>query len=568
VYGGVYGRLTADAAGRYLLGDSLNGLRVLGEQRIRNQSPAWYGTVNWHPIQDLTVTTGLRTTYEDRTTSAYRLIIDNGYAGVLNPTRSSFGVNLGGFDSIFVSAAGAGGYNAIGPDGQWHTYDYNKTFNPATDVNTYVVNNKIVEKSTWLKAGKPNTATSYATNDAFYTNGRKLGLGTDVSKAFTAPKVGTTNATKATMPTSDVIRVQVNTASLTTSQDGYKAALRQANAAAFKYFGKRSSTDPTTGVTTQAWDQLTAAQQRQIADAQNLRKAQIGVIYNSMTAQPFRELQLTSVISPMYKINEDLNAYVTWQRGESAGIAQIVNGVSMQAKPQTTNNYEIGLKSFLFNKTLTLNTDFFFMNIDQYQQAVQVVDSYTTELMNDGNLYYTSATLNAEQVQAWGFEFDGAYTGIPDTTLRFAGAYNDAWYEKFPNSPLAPEQDPNSPQYKDHPFQDLSGRTLPGASRFMFNVGGEYRHVLPYFETFEGHTALNYAFQTGYNADVTLSKYGWINGYGLLDFSAGIGLKNRLVDVTFLARNLLDTTPIASNAAAGVMQTTPRFLGVVISGQF
>jgi len=544
-YAGVYGRLTATPGGRYLLGDALNGLRTTGQQQIKNESPAVYGTANWHVTNDLTVTTGLRATYEDRTTTGWKQITNNGYGGILNPSVSTFGVKLGGFDSINVSAASAGGYNAIGPDGRWHTYNYDKNFNPKVDFNTYVVNNKIVSKEKWVKAGKPNDATSYATNDGFYTNGQKKGLGTDVS-----------NASKVEGE-SNIIRVVsgANGTAITTDKAHYDQALKAANRAAKKYFG----TDKT-------WDTLTPAQKRQIADAQNLRKAQIGTVYNTVTAEPFRKVQLTSLLSPQFKINEEMTAYGTWQHGEKAGIAQIVNGLSMQAKPEVTESFEIGLKSFFFDNALTINTDVFYMDISDYQQAIQVVDQYTTDLNNDGTLYYTTATLNAKKVKAWGVEVDGVYTGLPHTSLRFAAAYNDAWYADFKNSPLAPEQDPTSPQYKNNPYQDLSGKRLPGASLFSFNVGGEYRY--PVFDGYDAHTSLNYAFQTGYNADVTLSKYGWVNGYGLLDAAIGLGRKDRTIDISFLVRNLLDTQPLAQGSQTGTLQTAPRWYGVVLSGQF
>jgi iron complex outermembrane receptor protein len=554
VYGGAYGRLTADGAGRYLLSNSLDGLRTLGQMKIRNESPAWYGNANWHLTDALTLNTGVRTTYEDRTTAGFKVVTQDGYARLLNPSVSTFGVRLGGFDSIYNAAPTAGGYNAIGSDGQWHTYDYDKDFDPTQDFNTYVVNNKIVGKKAWIKAGRPASDTSYATNDAFYTNGRKLGFGTDISKASGTPGA------------SNITRVAVGTTGLTTDKAHFAAALKQANAAALKYFGKRTTTDPATGVTTQAWDQLSAAQKRQIADAQNLRKAQMGPVYNTVDADPFRKLQLTSVISPSYKFSEDLTAYATWQHGEKAGIAQIVNGLSRLAKPEITESYEIGLKSFFFDRTLTLNADVFFTDISDYQQAVQVLDTYTTELMNDGTNYYTAATLNADKVKAWGIEVDGAYTGIPNTALRFSGAYNDAWYASFRNSPLSPEIDPNTPEAKKYPFQDLSGKTLPGASKFTFNVGGEYRR--PVSDGYEAHADVNYSFQTGYNADVTLSKYGWVNGYGLTDLAVGLGRRDKSIDVAFLVRNLFDTRPIADMAANGVLQTAPRWYGVVVSGQF
>lgn len=112
----------------------------------------------------------------------------------------------------------------------------------------------------------------------------------------------------------------------------------------------------------------------------------------------------------------------------------------------------------------------------------------------------------------------------------------------------------------------MSGKTLPGASKFAFNVGGEYRH--PVFTGFEAHTALNYSFQTGYNNDLTLSKYGWVNGYGTADVAVGLGRKDKAFDVSFLVRNLFDTQPKAFGAANGILLTQPRWYGVVVSGQF
>jgi outer membrane receptor protein involved in Fe transport len=568
VYGGVYGRMMNDNQARYLLGDALNGLRTLGQLQIRNESPAWYGNANWHLTDNFTLNTGVRVTQEDRTTRGFKIITNDGYAGILNPSVSNFGVKMGGFDSVFVSAAGRGGYNALGPDGKWHTYDYNKNFDPTKDFNTYVVDNKIVSKAAWVKAGSPATANSYATNDNFYVNGAKQGLGTDVTNAFKFNKVGATNATQSvqTGRTSDLVRVEVNTAALTTDRAGFEKALKKADRAAAKYFNVTNTVDASGAITTHAWDKLTAQQQRHIADAQNLRKAQLGPVYGGVVAQPFRKTQLTSVISPIYKINEDITAYATWQHGEKAGISQIVNGVSRLGKPEITESYEIGLKTTLFDKTLILNSDVYYTDISDYQQQVSVLDSYTTALNNDGTLYYTNATLNAKNVKAWGIEVDAAYTGLPNTTLRASGAYTDAWYGSFKNSPLSPEQDPNDPINRKRPFQDLTGKTLPGASKFSFNIGGEYRY--PVLDGFDAHTALNYAFQTGYNNDLTLSKYGWVNGYGVADVAVGIGRKDKLFDISFLVRNLLDTQPKAFGISSGTLLTQPRWYGVVLSGQF
>ena len=51
------------------------------------------------------------------------------------------------------------------------------------------------------------------------------------------------------------------------------------------------------------------------------------------------------MISPLYKINENVSAYVSWQYGEKAGIAQFTNGVSNLAKAEKSSAYESGIKA-------------------------------------------------------------------------------------------------------------------------------------------------------------------------------------------------------------------------------
>src|SRR5690606_8982571 len=104
-------------------------------------------------------------------------------------------------------------------------------------------------------------------------------------------------------------------------------------------------------------------------------------------------------------------------------------------------------------------------------QAVQVLDEYTTNARNDGNQYYTSTTGNAAKVQVKGVEFDGVYGGIPNTTLRFSGAYNRAVYKDFENSPQPAE----GTYAGAPPYVDVTGETIAGAPKWSFNVGADYR---------------------------------------------------------------------------------------------
>ena len=141
-----------------------------------------------------------------------------------------------------------------------------------------------------------------------------------------------------------------------------------ADATALEYFG----------VATYAG--LTAAQQKQVAAAQAIRKANLGVLFGNTAARPYRANQPAFVLSPSYKLSPNVTTYLTYQHGEKAGIAQLVNGISHLVAPEKTNAFEWGVKSALLDKTLILNVDIFNMQISNYQQSVRVVDQYTTAL--------------------------------------------------------------------------------------------------------------------------------------------------------------------------------------------
>jgi outer membrane receptor protein involved in Fe transport len=107
-----YTSLDADGNGRYLLQNSLSGLSMAwnspaGQQKIVNESEAVFGQANWHFTDDLTLTTGLRFTHENRNNLASTFVRDNGNGAELNPSTVN-NVQFGGFDSVAESGANQG----------------------------------------------------------------------------------------------------------------------------------------------------------------------------------------------------------------------------------------------------------------------------------------------------------------------------------------------------------------------------------------------------------------------------------------------------------------------------
>ncbi|MFP5391256.1 MAG: TonB-dependent receptor, partial [Gammaproteobacteria bacterium] len=430
-----YDTLDADGAGRYLMQNALSRLEHNTPQHIENRSRALFGQANWHISAPLTVTAGVRATWEKRNNWSSKLIVDEGVAPELDPVAVN-GVQMGGFDSK--------------PSGQ-------------------------------------------------------LGENTP-------------------------------------------AQLAVADAAALKYFGVAG------------YDKLSAAQKRQIAAAKALRQTNLGVLWNPVVAEQFRKVQPTALLSPSYRVSEDLTAYASLQYGEKAGISQVVNDVSSLSRPEKSTAYELGFKSNLLDRTLTLNADLYFTQVRDYQQAVQVFDEYTTRLNGNGQNYYTQATGNVNRVRAYGLEFDGVYSGLPNTSVRFSGAYNNASYKDFPNSSNPAEILSNTP------YRDVSGQQLPGSAKFTFNIGAEYRlPIQGWNKVF--HAGFNTAYTSRYKSDVALSDYSWVPSYSITDVAIGLGTIDQKFDVNLLAKNVFDNRTSQVVTWNSVVPAVPRWVGIVFSGK-
>jgi iron complex outermembrane receptor protein len=338
------------------------------------------------------------------------------------------------------------------------------------------------------------------------------------------------------------------------------AQLSLADQVANRYFGVAITSVPGA-----AYAKLTSQQQAQVAAAKAIRLSQLGVVYGRTNAQPFKKTQPAFVVSPSYKFSDTETGYISWQYGEKAGIAQVVNGISDLVEPEKNNSYEVGLKSSLLHHTLTLNADVYLTNIKNYQQSVGIVDQYTTNL-NIANLVtpttaYTTTTGNVPKVQSKGIEIDAFYVGIPNLSLRFSGAYIDAFYKSFPNSSQPLENGyPKAP-----PYRDVTGQALAGASRVYANLGVDYR--LAIYRGYAIRVSSNTAFNSRFNSDVALSSYAWVPSSTITDFQIGFSRLDNKFDIGVLAKNLFNDGTVLSRTWNSYTPPIQRWIGVVASGR-
>lgn len=363
-----------------------------------------------------------------------------------------------------------------------------------------------------------------------------------------------------TIPAGTLGRLQNIDGTVTFINDNTAEQLVLADKLANKYFGTAITNTPGA-----AYSSLSNAQKAQVADAKTIRRAQAAALWNTVAAESFADTQPAFVVSPTYKFNDKLTVYASWQYGEKAGIAQIVNGYSYLTDAEKSSAYEIGVKTVLFNDTLVFNADIFLTDIKDYQQAVRAVDEYTTEqntISGAPEIAYLSYTGNVPKVRAQGLEVDGIYSGIPNTTIRFSGAYNDAYYVEFPNSAQPVENG-----YQGAPaFRDISDETLPGAFKYSFNLGIDYR--VPVFSNHEFHTSVNTSYNSKFNSDNALSSYGWVDGSTTTDFAIGLGKSKGEFDVSLVIKNLFDDDTYQNQTWNSWSPALPRTASIVLSGKF
>jgi len=338
------------------------------------------------------------------------------------------------------------------------------------------------------------------------------------------------------------------------------AQLSVADQVANRYFGVALTSVPGA-----AYAKLTGAQQGQVAAAKAIRLAQLGVIYGPTQAQPFKKTQPAFVISPSYKFSDTQTGYISWQYGEKAGIAQVVNGFSDLVLPEKNNSYEIGLKSSLLHHTLILDADVYLTNIKNYQQSVRVVDQYTTNLNIQNGVTpvtaYTSTTGNVPKVQSKGIEVDAIYSPTPTLSLRLSAAYIDAFYKSFPNSAQPVENGYTGAP----PYRDVTGQALAGASRVYANLGIDYR--LPVSQAWAVRWSSNTAFNSRFNSDISLSSYAWVPSSTITDLSVGISRRDNKFDIGVLAKNLFNDGTVLARTWNSYNPPVQRWIGVVASGR-
>ena len=170
-----------------------------------------------------------------------------------------------------------------------------------------------------------------------------------------------------------------------------------------------------------------------------------------------------------------------WTRSTTANNPALNRAV---VNPENSIAYEAGLKSELLQHRVTANVALFRSDVHNFQ--ANVVDTGPGALRG-----YLA---NIDKVRSQGAEVDLTLVPVHGFSGYLRGAYTDAVYASFANAPCPLELQASSTS-----VCDLSGKQLPGSSKWAASAGGEYRQTTTH--NGDAYVGLDATYRSAYYAD-------------------------------------------------------------------
>ncbi|MEL7451958.1 MAG: TonB-dependent receptor, partial [Pseudomonadota bacterium] len=165
-----------------------------------------------------------------------------------------------------------------------------------------------------------------------------------------------------------------------------------------------------------------------------------------------------------YNFTDDISAFFAVQRGYRAGgtfIQQTAGddgAITIQGTfdPEFLTNFELGLRSQFFDRSLTVNGSVFFSILDDQQVSLPGPTGGPLDFFTD----------NVGESQIYGLELSVDYQPIEELNLYGSLGLLGSEFTEFPFAVNLP----------DSPFFDLEGNEPALAPNVTFTIGGSYNH--------------------------------------------------------------------------------------------
>ncbi len=235
-------------------------------------------------------------------------------------------------------------------------------------------------------------------------------------------------------------------------------------------------------------------------------------------------------VGTTYKVNSDVMVFATWSTGYKSGgfdsgrNATVV-GQGRIFAPETTENYEAGIKSQWWNGMLTANATLFRTDVSNYQ--FRTYDGVSFAVRNNGS------------IRQQGVEWETSFNPIEPLTFNFAGTWLDSEYTDFRGAPNWPGKSPSS--------VDLTGERVPYSPEWQYTGFLRWKDRLPWLNGWGYSARADFQFVSERQLSATGDNYPLNNESSFTTFGARLGLYNdNGLEITLAGQNINNDTACTS----------------------
>ena len=248
-----------------------------------------------------------------------------------------------------------------------------------------------------------------------------------------------------------------------------------------------------------------------------------------------------------YQASDNVLAYASYARGFRAGGLNTAapTRAEIPYQPETSNNYELGLKTSLPSQRARLNLALFYL-----QQRDQQIASTTNGL--------NSTIRNVGKMNNVGAELEAAAVAIKGLELSWNAAYNYARYAALPLF-----------NYTDNRIQSYEGNQPINTPIVSSMLAAQYTYTLSQSQQ---QPALFVRGEWRYTGRTYFDYYNQDGQAGYSLFNARVGVSSRHLELAVWARNVFERRYITYGSLSPqsplYLQSLPRLLGTTLTAKF
>jgi iron complex outermembrane receptor protein len=264
-------------------------------------------------------------------------------------------------------------------------------------------------------------------------------------------------------------------------------------------------------------------------------------------------------IGPRYNFSDDIMGYVTVSRGYKgpgfSGLSAANALADQRVQPEIPTSYELGLKTALLDRRLTVDAAVYSTTVKNFQAQVSDLSSAT----------YSSRITNAGEIKTRGVEVSLVARPTRGLTMTAGGAYTHARYVDFNGvqcyfgQPKIAQGGPCSappanPASLDG-FFNAAGRQLAGTADWVYGASLAYER--PLTPDLRGFFQANWNWQSDVNYSASGDPGTIQKAYGLLGGRLGVSAPDKAWSLALYASNLLDKRYAAQITPSPVTALNP-----------